>query len=71
MQVFRVEAAGPGPAAFKYPLEASPAQYIEILEFTSIEEVKADLKRPVMREVFAGFQRLIKEPVFVRVEQVV
>ncbi len=71
MQVFRVEAAGPGPAAIKYPGEMAPAAYIEILEFTSIEEVKADLKTPAMREIFAGFQRLVKDPVFVRVEQVV
>lgn len=71
MQVFRVEAAGPGPAAFKYPLESAPAQYVEILEFTSLEEVKADLRTSAMREIFAGFQRMVKDPVFVCVEQVV
>jgi len=70
MKVFRIEATGPGPAALKDPPEAAPARYIEILDITSPDELKADLRTPAMREVFEGFKRLIKDPVFVLVNQI-
>jgi len=70
MKVFRVEAAGPGPAALKDPPETAPARYIEILDITSLDELRADLRSPAMREVFEGFKHLVKDPVFVLVDRI-
>lgn len=71
MQVYRVERTGRGPAALKYDSSRSPAQYIEILDMTSKEQLEEDLRRPEMLEIFEGFKRLIADPIFVELSKIV